>query len=394
MIFDYGFSIPGKSHLQQDKPCQDAHYIRQLENGWFVGAVADGVGSCAHAEEGSAIAVKSAVDFVCECMPVDYSMISIKSMLRTAFNYALKQVYRHAEAAGQPAESYDTTLSLAIYDGSRIIYAHSGDGAVIGLTTFGQLVEITRRQKAEDGVSLIPLRSGYTTWEIDTYEEDLAGVLLVTDGVPDALSPYLLKISAPHTSSSPGLYMPMGSWLADPAGIPEEDEGRIVLKERMEIYVTGDMEYDSDFFYERLAAIYRERIPEHAEEILADIRKYNYPVSLMQGSQDDKTVVGFVNTEAVIQSQPADAYKEPDWVALQEAWNVLAYPSLYQEDSSTAPSEQEEKPSFLKWMKKWTRLDPQNTDIPEHAEEVSDDESCEVNTHEYDEHNETPDILQ
>ena len=36
MIFDYGFSIPGKSHLQQDKPCQDAHYIRQLENGWFV----------------------------------------------------------------------------------------------------------------------------------------------------------------------------------------------------------------------------------------------------------------------------------------------------------------------------------------------------------------------
>ena len=147
------------------------------------------------------------------------------------------------------------------------------------------------RQKAEDGVSLIPLRSGYTTWEIDTYEEDLAGVLLVTDGVLDALSPYLLKISAPHTSSSPGLYMPMGSWLADPAGIPEEDEGRIVLKERMEIYVTGDMEYDSDFFYERMAAIYRERIPEHAEE-------------------------------------------------------------------------------------------------------VSDDESCEVNTHEYDEHNETPDILQ
>ena len=365
MIFNYGFSIQGKSHINDGKPCQDAHCIRRMENGWYVGAAADGVGSCANAEIGSALAVKTAVDFVCEYMPADVSLINIKSMLRTALNYAMKCIIRQAEKDGCPVESYDTTLSLVIYDGCRIIYAHSGDGAIIGLTRFGELVEITQRQKAEDGVSLIPLRSGYTTWEIDTYEEELAGVLIVTDGVLDALSPYLLKIPAPGGSAQSGLYMPLGSWLADPAGLTEDEEEGNVLKERIEAFLEGDPEYDSDFFYERLTEIYKARIPEDAENILASIRQYNYPVSLMQGIQDDKTAVGFLNTEASVKPQSAAAYSEPDWVKLQELWNQLAYPSLYKEEK-----EEENKPSFLKWMKNWTRLDKPGEGTPAADSEV------------------------
>lgn len=383
MIFDYGFSIVGKSHVNQNKPCQDAHYIRKLENGWYVGAVADGVGSRPNAEEGSHLAVKAAVDFVCDYMPYDYSLVSIKSMLRTAYNHAMNTITRHAEEAGLPVENYDTTLSLAIYDGRRIIYAHSGDGAIIGLTTFGELVEITKRQKAEDGVALIPLRKGYTAWEIDTYEEELAGVLLVTDGVLDALSPYLLKVrdaggfpmaDSPQSpfpgadaaaAAEPKLYMPVGAFLADPAAVPGDEEGQTVLRERLEAYVTGDPEYDSEFFYERLQAVYETRIPKQAEEAMEGIRLYNYPVSLMQGSQDDKTIVGFINTEAVIDAQPAEYYMDADWVKLQQIWNRLAYPSLYGQAEGELPvrrgygedGTEEDKPSVLKWMKKWTRLE-------------------------------------
>jgi len=363
MIFDYGFSITGKSHLLQDKPCQDAYYIRQLDNGWFVGAVADGVGSCANAEEGSQLAVKTAVDFVCEYMPYDYSLISTKSMLRTALNHTMKTIIRHAEARKLPVENFDTTLSLVIYDGRRITYAHSGDGAIIGLTVFGELIEITRRQKAEDGVSLVPLRAGYTAWEIDSYEEELAGVIAVTDGVLEALSPYLLKIRGDGDAvyaGGRGLYVPLGSCLADPAGVPEDREGQTVLRDSLEALVTGDMEYDSQFFYERLEQIYRVRVPETADEIIAGLRKYNYPVSLMQGSQDDKTVVGFLNTEAQVEPQKEAYYKDADWIALQEIWDRLAYPGLFSKDEpSDSPTEEAEKnPDRDKWGKHYTILKP------------------------------------
>ena len=48
-------------------------------------------------------------------------------------------------------------------------------------------------QKSDDGVSVIPLRGGYTKWVIDTYEEDLAAVLLMTDGMLETLCHYLLR---------------------------------------------------------------------------------------------------------------------------------------------------------------------------------------------------------
>ena len=373
MIFDYGFSIAGKSHLQMGKPCQDAYCIRRLENGWYVGAAADGVGSRANAEEGAALAVKTAVDFVCEYMPYDYSVISTKSMLRTALNYTMKTIIRHAEEKEVPVENFDTTLSLVIYDGKRIIYAHSGDGAIIGLTVFGELIEITKRQKAEDGISLIPLRAGYKAWEIDTCEEELAGVMIVTDGVLDAMSPYLLKVSGegvPEYGRGRGLYVPIGTFLADPAGVPEEEEGQVILRERMEAYVTADMDYDSEFFYERLQEIYSTRTGEQAEELIAELKKYNYPVSLMQGSQDDKTVVGFMNTEAVLEAQPPGYYKDADWIVYQEHWDRKAYPGLYAEEQKL-----KEGSRIIKWMKNFTRLEPAVRPGNENCEEKADEGS-------------------
>lgn len=193
MIFEYGFSLIGKSHISNEKCCQDAHRIMRMENGWIIAAVADGVGSAANSQIGSRIAVDTVVQFCNECMPYDYNIINIKSMMRTAYNYAFKCIARVAENENNPIESYDTTLSMVIYDGKRIIYGHSGDGAIIGLTTFGDYVEITKPQKGSDGVTVIPLRGGYTNWEIDTYEEDLAAVMLMTDGMLETLCPYLLR---------------------------------------------------------------------------------------------------------------------------------------------------------------------------------------------------------
>ena len=324
MIFEYGFSVVGKSHIKKGAGCQDSHCIRKLENGWVIAAVADGVGSAKNSHIGSKIAAQTVVEFCDECMPWDYNLISIKSMMRTAYNFAYKLILREAQKSGEPIESYDTTLTMVIYDGQRIIYGHSGDGAIIALTTFGDYVEITRPQKGADGVSVIPLRSGYTQWVIDSYDEDLAAVILVTDGMLETICPYLLR---DHDNKIDRAYVALASFFADPSAIAESDMSEI--KDIISRFITAEESYCSDEFYGRLSAILNMHLTEGVDEIIEKYKQNNYPITLMQNEQDDKTVVGLLNTGLALDNKETDYYSEPDWIALQDAWNRKAYPHLY-----------------------------------------------------------------
>lgn len=327
MIFNYGFSIVGKSHIEKDTCCQDAHKIRKMDNGWYVAAIADGVGSAKNSHIGSKIAADTVVDFCAECMPWDYSIIGIKSMLRTAYNYAFKKIIRESEKSGEPIESYDTTLSVVIYDGRRIIYGHSGDGAIIGLTIYGDYVQITKPQKGEDMISVLPLRAGYTVWSIDTYEEDLAAVMLMTDGMLDgALCPYLLKLS--NVSE---VYTPIASFFADPYGIAEDENQTKTIKNDIKDFIVADEKYNIAKFYDRLLEIYKKHLGEKSEELITDLKEKNYPLALMQSVQDDKTMVALINTENVCETKDVRYFSDPDWDELQEEWNKRAYPHLYTE---------------------------------------------------------------
>ena len=115
MLFDYGFSLIGKSHIAKGTCCQDNHKIKKLGNGWYIAAIADGVGSAVNSQIGSKIATETVVEMCEELMPWDYNTISIKSMMRTVYNYAFKRIMNEAEKTGNPIESYDTTLSMVIY---------------------------------------------------------------------------------------------------------------------------------------------------------------------------------------------------------------------------------------------------------------------------------------
>lgn len=325
MIFDYGFSLVGKSHIAKGTCCQDSHKIKKLDNGWYIAAIADGVGSAENSQIGSKIATETVVEVCEEFMPWDYNIISIKSMMRTAYNYAYKKILREAQKTGNPVESYDTTLTMVIYDGHKIIYGHSGDGAIIGMNTFGNFVEITAVQKGSDGVTVLPLRAGYTQWKIDTYEEELAAVLLVTDGMRDILCHYLLMAD----ESKEKIYTPLVSFFADPIGVKMIDGLNNVLKKKLEDFLLADEREISDAFYSRLTDIYIKRIPKAYAETIKSIKEKNYPVGLMQGVQDDKTVVGLINTEIEVDNREVSFYGEPDWDMLQESWNRKAYPHLY-----------------------------------------------------------------
>lgn len=337
MIFDYGFSLVGKSHLTNGTCCQDNHKIKRLSNGWVIAASADGVGSAKNSQIGSKIATETVVSFCDEYMPWDYSVIGIKSMLRTAYNYAFKSVLKEAEKTGEPIESYDTTLNIVIFDGHRIIYGHSGDGAIIGLNTFGQFVTLTTPQKGADGITVLPLRSGYTQWVIDSYDEDLVSVLIMTDGMLDILSPYLLRLAEPPLTN---VYTPLASFFGDPIGFEADGEK---IKNSIFDFLKAEDGYDSEAFYSRLNYVYSKRVGDKANELVDSIKLNNWPVVLMQGVQDDKTLVCLINTDNQVDNNDIDYYREPDWIKLQERWNRKAYPHLYSDSSDSGETIAEDK---------------------------------------------------
>lgn len=343
MIIDYGFTLIGKSHVAKGSCCQDYHLVKRLENGWYIAAVADGVGSAKNSGVGSQIAVETVVSVCEEYMPWDYNIISIKSMMRTAYNYAFKSIIRESQKTGESIESYDTTLTMVIYDGHKIIYGHSGDGAIIGLNLYGEYISITQPQKGVDGVSVIPLRSGYTKWKIDAYEEELAAVLLVTDGLLENIfCPYLLRlIEDEKPKGTNRVYVPIATFFADPVGFLDDQTSVDDCKEILCDYLQGKDSYNAEEFYSRLEKIYRNILDRDSDELVNEIRTNNFPVVLMQGVQDDKTIVGLINTESIIERKEDKYYKEPRWNELQELWNKMAYPHLYKDSNDT----EEKQPS-------------------------------------------------
>lgn len=325
MIFDYGFSFVGKSHLKNGTCCQDSHKIKKLNNGWYIAAVADGVGSASNAETGARIAVNTVVEFCDEHMPLDLNTSGIIAMIRTAYEYAFKKILMEAEKECNPVESYDTTLSMVIFDGHKVIYGHSGDGGIFALTETGEYVEVTKPQKGEDHVSVLPLRAGFRSWDIGLYEEPVKSVVLVTDGMRDSICHYLLRLTDNR------LYVPLLTFFADPECIPEESEQQELLREDISQFIQTGGKIDASVFYKRLEMIYEKRVKDKKDEIIEKMLEKNYSVGLVEYVQDDRTIVGLINTDVQVESKAVSYYAEPDWEGFQEKWNRLAYPHLYTE---------------------------------------------------------------
>lgn len=331
MIITYGISQTGKSHLVRNIECQDFHRIEQLQNGWIVAAVADGVGSASNSAIGARVAVNTVVDFCKLFMPFDYNTEAIIAMLKTAYYHAMKMIIKESVKNDKPIASYDTTLHTVIYDGHRVIYGHSGDGGIIGLTTFGDYIAITEPQKDQDCVAVMPLRAGYSHWQFSEYNEDLVSVILVTDGMLETICNYLLKKENKHQ-----VYLPLGSFFADPNGFDESDSSIDEAKKEIMDFVIAENDYDPDRFYHRLEKIYSKHISDAKEvkTIIENLKHNGFPVGMMQKEQDDKTIVCLINKEMALDNKEPAFYAEVDWKSLQDALDRKLYPYLYESELS------------------------------------------------------------
>lgn len=186
-VGSFGFSQQGKSHIDRDERCQDRFDLRIIPGrNITIAAVADGVGSCLLSDLGADCAVKSSLDYLEEKIRAHKGNPAEKEILQWLWD-ALSAAYLKVNAMAEEMQillySFQSTLTVAFYDGDILYYSHAGDDGIVALLGDGSYRMVTKRHKGEEASSVYPLQST-ATWECGGVP-DVAAFVMCTDGVLD-----------------------------------------------------------------------------------------------------------------------------------------------------------------------------------------------------------------
>lgn len=141
-----GASVQGVSHLRAGQPCQDSHVWIETASGALVGAVADGAGSAALADIGSAIAAQAATKNAADRLQqgVPHTENGWQALLEEVLQLARKDVLEQAEELELPAGDLSTTLILVVALPDQVAAVQIGDGAAVVRLGGDQFLSLTQ----------------------------------------------------------------------------------------------------------------------------------------------------------------------------------------------------------------------------------------------------------
>lgn len=300
-MFSYGITQCGDYHVKNNTVCQDAHFIKKINDNFIIGAVADGLGSEKHSDVASKKASEISVNYCAQNISESYDENTILSIIKQSFGVALQSINSKAKEEGDDIDEYDTTLALAVFINDTVYYGHSGDSGIVTLDINGQYEALTEQQRDEYGY-VFPLCSGEDVWVFGS-KQNVTSVLLATDGMLDIFFPSLLVFE-----ENP-IYVALVKRFMDNEVLCFEGRGEDMVVAMMDKYVAS--------------------IP--ADQV-----------------SDDKTVVLLLNPKLKPTRQPDTYYQVPDWNALKEkrdeAYQRMAYPHLFKDDNSNTESSANKAP--------------------------------------------------
>lgn len=325
-----GYSIQGKSHIETGKVCQDSHQIADLKNGWYLAIVADGVGSAKHSEIGSSIAVTALEHYCKNHIDTTYNDTALLETLHAGYHYAYKQIVQYVSKNKGKIEEYDTTLSCALYNGKKVIWGHAGDGGILVKNIDGTFQIITSPQKGLDGISVRPLRAGESSWEFATYKNNVAGVLLFTDGMLEGVfMPSLLNVEGCTTveevsrQKNKKVAVNAAQFFLNPDCVYKNRNFKNI-DQTFESLLTGDFKDIQEIFSSALQNAYTKMFGKAvAREIVDSFTKYSYIPWALNRVTDDKTIVWLINDKCQPKLQKPDYYMDPDWKELKNTYQKI-----------------------------------------------------------------------
>ena len=192
MLSSYCFSLVGKDHIKKHMPCHDSSLIAAISSSWKIAVVADGVGSCKHAETASKIAVETVEKLIKEQFPPFVSDDQTYfSVIRAAMHGAANAIERYVEKNDEGNErEYQTTLSVAVMSSKLLYYGNAGDSGIIALDDQGEYHLVTEQQNDDEGrVYAMPSNR---IFEVGKAKFTPVATLCMTDGVYNNVVPFLL----------------------------------------------------------------------------------------------------------------------------------------------------------------------------------------------------------
>ena len=299
MIFHYGITKIGFYHIERGIVCQDYHLVKQIDKHLIIAAVADGLGSETHSDIASKIACEEALSYCEQHINRKSKDEEILKTIKESFHLALNTIKQYGQDNNIPLDQLDTTLVVSVYRHGHLYFGNSGDSGIVVLNSDGTYQAVTEKQNDENGC-VFPLCFGEEKWEFGE-RDNVASVLMATDGIFDLLFPYLLN------DQDIKIYVPLCEYLMNNESLHFSNRSKDKVCQKMEAFIDSLTK----------------------EEV-----------------NDDKTIVVMLDTSIKVTRQDDSYYATPNWAELKrirdEKYFKEAYPSLF-EKQNNEESDNEEK---------------------------------------------------
>ena len=231
-------SVTGTSHRRTGLPCQDSSSY-SIADEVLIAAVADGAGSAAMSDVGSALAAETSVNVAERLLRGDHAHAPhplhescLKRVVADAVEEARRELHEESQRREVDVRQLATTLLLAIHTRDIMAAAQIGDGAMVVSEGPGSYMTFIAPQRGEYANQTNFLTSSEAMSKLDIRVEqvghDLSRLAMFTDGLQN-----LVLRSADDSPHAPFLIRSLRGWgLSLPRPAPTESWRRFSSPQR------------------------------------------------------------------------------------------------------------------------------------------------------------------